>query len=101
MAKLTENAIEELAIELLEQLGYQYCYGPALAPGEPSAERASFADVLLLDTKAVPDNSPVPAGLAGPLRDLVDLEGRTVVVTVGHPVLLDVAEQVISLPAAH
>ncbi|SDX68183.1 type I restriction endonuclease subunit R [Hymenobacter psychrophilus] len=49
MAKLTENAIEELAIELLEQLGYQYCYGPALAPGEPAAERASFADVLLLE----------------------------------------------------
>lgn len=49
MAKLTENAIEELAIELLEQLGYQYCYGPELAPDGASPERATYADVLLLE----------------------------------------------------
>ncbi len=60
---------------------------------------STHADVLLLDITAVPDESPVAARLAGALRDLVDLEGRTVVVTVGHPVLLDVAEHVISLPA--
>lgn len=62
---------------------------------------STHADVLLLDTVAIPDDSPVPAGLAGPLRDLIDLEGRTVVATVGHPVLLDLAEQVISLPAGY
>ena len=64
MAKLTENAIEELAIELLEQLGYQYCYGPGLAPGEPSSERATFADVLLLErlrTAIARLNPTVPA----------------------------------------
>ncbi|GAB2954982.1 type I restriction endonuclease subunit R [Hymenobacter coalescens] len=49
MSKLTESAIEEFAIELLEQLEYQYCYGPDLAPDGPSPERASFADVLLLE----------------------------------------------------
>jgi type I restriction enzyme R subunit len=49
MAKLTENAIEEYAIELLQGLGYGYCHGPDLAPDGASPERASFADVLLLD----------------------------------------------------
>ena len=48
MAKLTENAIEEYAIELLQGLGYGYCHGPDLAPDGASPERASFADVLLL-----------------------------------------------------
>ena len=49
MAKLTENAIEEYAIELLQGLGYDYCHGPDLAPDGASPERASFADVLLLE----------------------------------------------------
>lgn len=49
MAKLTENAIEEYAIELLQGLGYGYCHGPDLAPEGASPERASFADVLLLE----------------------------------------------------
>ncbi|MFD2786212.1 type I restriction endonuclease subunit R [Hymenobacter rubripertinctus] len=49
MAKLTENAIEELAIELLQTLGYQYHYAPDFAPDGPHPERASFADVLLLE----------------------------------------------------
>ena len=49
MAKLTENAIEEYAIELLQGLGYGYGHGPVLAPDGASPERASFADVLLLE----------------------------------------------------
>jgi type I restriction enzyme R subunit len=49
MAKLTENAIEEYAIELLQGLGYGYCHGHDLAPDGASPERASFADVLLLE----------------------------------------------------
>jgi type I restriction enzyme R subunit len=49
MAKLTENAIEKYAIELLQGLGYGYCHGPDLAPDGASPERASFADVLLLE----------------------------------------------------
>ncbi len=30
--KITENTIEEFAIELLERLGYQYIYAPELHP---------------------------------------------------------------------
>jgi len=32
MIKITENTIEEFAIELLESLGYQYINGPDIAP---------------------------------------------------------------------
>ncbi len=54
--KLTESAIETLAITRLQALGYAYAHGPDLAPevAKPGAklgnapERASFADVLLL-----------------------------------------------------
>ena len=36
MTKITENTIEEFAIELLERLGYQYIYAPDIAPEFPS-----------------------------------------------------------------
>ncbi|MEZ4931697.1 MAG: type I restriction endonuclease [Saprospiraceae bacterium] len=49
MSKLTENAIELLAIEDLEALGYQYLYGPDIAPDGKSPERHSYADVVLTD----------------------------------------------------
>ena len=64
MPRLTENAIEELAIELLEALGYGYCYGPVLAPDGATPERASFADVLLVErlrTAISKHNPTVPA----------------------------------------
>jgi type I restriction enzyme R subunit len=32
MNNITESAIEKFAIELLEKSGYQYVYGPAIAP---------------------------------------------------------------------
>lgn len=49
MNRLTESAIEEFAIELLEELGYQYCYAPDFAPDGLNPERASYADVLLVE----------------------------------------------------
>ena len=49
MNRLTESAIEAFTIELLEGIGYQYYYGPDLALGGDKQERASFADVLLLE----------------------------------------------------
>ncbi len=59
--KITENAIEKFAIELLEKSGYEYIYGPDIAPdstkasrplgetGERVFVRQSFEDVLLMD----------------------------------------------------
>ena len=43
MNKITESAIEDLAIELFEKPGYQYIY----APGSETSERERFEDVLL------------------------------------------------------
>ncbi|PLK46115.1 type I restriction endonuclease subunit R [Emticicia sp. TH156] len=48
MTKLTETHIENLAIELLCQLGYAYIYAPDVAPDSPNPERESYAQVLLM-----------------------------------------------------
>lgn len=47
MSKITENAIEEFAIELLQKLGYQYFYGPEIAPDSGRPERSGFEEVVL------------------------------------------------------
>ena len=47
MPKLTESAIEELAIERLEQLGYKYLHGSIIAFDGSSPERTSYTDVIL------------------------------------------------------
>ena len=47
--KLTESAIEALAIEQFEKLGYQYLYAPAIAPDSDTLERGRFEDVVLLE----------------------------------------------------
>ena len=47
MNKITENTIEEFAIELLEHLGYQYIYAPDIAHDGEKPERNSYEDVLL------------------------------------------------------
>jgi len=47
-AKLTESEIENLAIERLQAIGFDYVYGPDIAPDATNPERESFADVLLL-----------------------------------------------------
>ena len=49
MERITENAIEKFAIELFERLGYQYVYGPDIAPDSETPERERFEDVLLLE----------------------------------------------------
>lgn len=41
-SKITESAIETFAIELLESQGYQYIYGPDIAPDSDTPERSSF-----------------------------------------------------------
>ncbi len=47
MAKITESDIEELAIDLLEAKGYQYLYGPDIAPDSENPLRESFDEVVL------------------------------------------------------
>jgi len=49
MTCITESAIEELAIDLLENQDFQYVFGPDIAPDRDRPERKSFEDVLLLD----------------------------------------------------
>jgi len=49
MTKITESAIEELAIERLEASGYRYVYAPSIAPDSETPERESFEDVLLIE----------------------------------------------------
>jgi type I restriction enzyme R subunit len=64
MTKLTESAIENLAIERLQALGFDYIYGPDIAPDAANPERESFADVILDERlrKAVARiNSTLPA----------------------------------------
>ena len=45
--KMTENSIEQFAIELLKRLGYDYLYAPDIAPDGDKPERASYEEVLL------------------------------------------------------
>ena len=49
MTRITESAIEEFIIELLEKQGYQYVYAPDIAPDSDTPERNRFEDVLLLE----------------------------------------------------
>ncbi len=46
---LNESVVEDAALAWFRELGYAVARGPQLAPGEPAAERASFADVVLVE----------------------------------------------------
>ena len=48
MTKLTESAIEDYAVNLFEQQGYSYVYGPDIAPDTAMAERQRYDEVLLV-----------------------------------------------------
>jgi type I restriction enzyme R subunit len=45
--KPTEADLEKMAVSILEELGYSVLDGPSIAPGEPSAERGDYAEVIL------------------------------------------------------
>ena len=47
MSFLDEAQIEIAAIGFFQELGYAYVPGPHIAPGEPSAERCSFCDLVI------------------------------------------------------
>ncbi|MCL4481867.1 MAG: type I restriction endonuclease subunit R [Bacteroidetes bacterium] len=48
MTKITESAIELLAIKKLEDLGYLYLYGPDIASDGANPERVAYDQVLLV-----------------------------------------------------
>ena len=48
MNQINESVVEEAALEWFGELGYSVGHGPEMAPGEPAAERDSFADVVLV-----------------------------------------------------
>ncbi|MBU6361567.1 MAG: type I restriction endonuclease subunit R [Chloroflexi bacterium] len=50
MSRITESAIENFAIGLLERQGYRYIYGPDIAPDSDMPQRASFETVLLIES---------------------------------------------------
>ena len=60
MTRITESDIEELVIELLEEQGWDYVYGPDIAPEGESEERESFEDVVLWSRleSAIRKNNP-------------------------------------------
>ncbi len=49
MNKLTENNIENCAVEEFKNLGYSYIYGPDIAPDTDAQERTSFDQVILTE----------------------------------------------------
>ncbi len=54
MSRITENQIEQFAIEILQFFGWDYVFGPDIAPGAENrnsliVNRQSFEDVLLYD----------------------------------------------------
>ena len=49
MSVFTEDELEKIAIGWLQELGYDYRFGPDIAPDGTAPERGSYADVLLED----------------------------------------------------
>jgi type I restriction enzyme R subunit len=49
MFSLTESGVEEAALSWFGELGYAVTHAPHLAPGEITAERSSFGDVVLVN----------------------------------------------------
>ncbi|MCP4487275.1 MAG: hypothetical protein GY820_08150, partial [Gammaproteobacteria bacterium] len=47
---MTEEEIEQLAIERFQPLGYAYFHGPDIAPNSDNPQRSSFDHVLLTET---------------------------------------------------
>ncbi len=48
MANMTENTLEQTALDWFSSLGWQTAFGPAISPGEPGSERGDYDQVVLL-----------------------------------------------------
>ncbi|MBI4946134.1 MAG: HsdR family type I site-specific deoxyribonuclease [Bacteroidetes bacterium] len=49
MKPITENNIETFAIETLQNMGWSYIHGLAIAPGAEQSERESFEQIILIE----------------------------------------------------
>jgi len=49
MKAMTESEVEEAAIEILTELGYDYVFGPDISPDGLNPERKSYDEVVLVD----------------------------------------------------
>src|SRR4051794_1754226 len=45
---VTESNVEAAALDWFAEIAYSVAHGPMLAPGEPAAERDSYADMVLV-----------------------------------------------------
>ena len=57
MSALNESTVEDAALSWFSELGYAAAHGPLLAPGEPAAERETFADVALVGRQSTGSES--------------------------------------------
>jgi type I restriction enzyme R subunit len=77
--------VEDAALDWLHGLGCEVLSGPAIAPGEPAAERADYKQVLLFDrlqTKLEDLNPKIPLeGLQEALRKIW---------LISHPALIEI-----------
>ncbi|MCR5444721.1 MAG: type I restriction endonuclease subunit R [Bacteroidales bacterium] len=66
MTKLTESDIEQMSIEILQSRGYEYLYGPDIAPDGQSPMRTTLSEVVLrekLETAVRRLNPSLPAAV--------------------------------------
>lgn len=49
MKPITENIIESFTIETLQELGWTYLHGLAIAPGAEQTERKNFEQIILVE----------------------------------------------------
>ncbi len=74
----TKSIVEDAALTWFGELGYAVGHGPQMAPGEATAERGTFGEVILAErfradlrqlSAVIPESSTIanhPAGAAGP-----------------------------------
>jgi type I restriction enzyme R subunit len=77
----TESVVEQAALAWLESLGWRVTHGLDIAPGEPGAERADYAQVVLearlRDALARLNPTLPPEALDDAFRRLTRPEGRS------------------------
>jgi type I restriction enzyme R subunit len=49
MTRFTESEVEEVALEILSDLGYSTLHGPDITPDGRTPERNAYSDVILVE----------------------------------------------------